>query len=72
MNKTLLRSTELSCPSCVVKIEKGLASLPGVTEAHVHFNTGRIEVVHDPEQTSAEELVKTVRALGYQAHVAAF
>ncbi len=70
--KTLLRSTELSCPSCVVKIERALKGVNGVTAAKVHFNTGRIEVEHDPQQASADQLVKTVRAVGYEAKVAAF
>lgn len=70
--KTILRSQEFSCPSCVVKIEKALKGVPGVEEAKVHFNTGRIVVEHDPGQTSADELVKTVRATGYEAKVAPF
>ncbi len=70
--KTLLRSTELSCPSCVVKIEKALKAVPGVVDAKVHFNTGRIEVEHDPQRANTEQLVKTVRAVGYEAKVAAF
>ncbi len=28
--KTILRSQEFSCPSCVVKIEKALKGVPGV------------------------------------------
>jgi copper chaperone len=70
--KTILRSQEFSCPSCVVKIEKALHSLVGVEEAKVHFNTGRVVVEHDPEQISANELVKTIKAAGYEAKVAAF
>lgn len=70
--KTLLRSQELSCPSCVDKIEKALKGLKGVDEARVHFNTGRIEVEHDPERVSAQELVKAVEAVGYEASVSAF
>lgn len=70
--KTTLRSTELTCPSCVAKIEKGLKVKPGVSDAKVYFNTGRIEVVHDPDLVSAETLAKTVTALGYQTSVAAF
>jgi copper chaperone len=31
--KTILRSDELSCPSCISKIEKALKALPGVREA---------------------------------------
>lgn len=70
--KTILRSTELSCPSCVAKIEKGLKVKPGVSDAKVYFNTERIEVVHDPDVVSAEALAKMVTALGYQTSVAAF
>jgi copper chaperone len=70
--KTLLRSQDLSCPSCVAKIEKALQELEGVTSAKVHFNTGRIEVEHDPEKALPAELVQIVRATGYEAKVAAF
>jgi copper chaperone CopZ len=70
--KTILRSTELSCPSCVAKIEKSLQALEGVTNAQVHFTTGRIEVEHDPKRVNADLLLKTIRAAGYNASVSAF
>ncbi len=70
--KTILRSQELSCPSCVAKIEKALKGVRGVEQATVHFNTGRIEVEHDPEQAEAQALVDAVRSAGYEARVAAF
>lgn len=70
--KTVLRSQEFSCPSCVAKIERALTGLEGVDEAKVHFNTGRIVVEHNPQQASADELVKAVRAAGYEAKVAPF
>ena len=70
--KTLLRSQELTCPSCVAKIEKALKSIQGVNGAVVYFNTGRIEVEHDPQAVSAAELVKAVKAAGYDAKVSAF
>ncbi len=70
--KTVLRSQELSCPSCVAKIEKALKAVPGVDNANVHFNTGRIEVSHDAQQVKPEELVKVVRSVGYEAKVSAF
>ena len=69
--KTLLRSQELTCPSCVAKIEKALGALQGVENAKVYFNTGRIEVNHD-ESIAPEELVKTVRGVGYEAKLASF
>lgn len=70
--KTLLRSRELTCPSCVRKIEKALSALPGVEKATVHYNTGRIEVEHDGTRVGTAELVKAVRTAGYEAQVAAF
>jgi copper chaperone CopZ len=70
--KTILRSQEFSCPSCVVKIEKALKGVAGVEAAKVHFNTGRIVIEHDPGQASTDELIKTVRAAGYEAKVAPF
>lgn len=72
MTRTVLRSDEFSCPSCVVKIEKALAATPGVTSAKVHFNTGRIEVEHDPASAPVEALVSAVKSTGYEACPAAF
>lgn len=68
--KTLLRSQELSCPSCVAKIERALKDVPGVEMAKVHFNTGRIEVEH--ENVEEDKIVQAVRDAGYEARVAAF
>jgi copper chaperone len=70
--KTILRSQGLSCPSCIAKIEKALKNLPGVQDATVHFNSGRIEVQHDAELVKQEELVKAVRAAGYETKVSPF
>lgn len=70
--KTLLRSKELSCPSCVAKIEKALKAVDGVEQAKVHFNTGRIEVTHDPQKAGGEALVQTVRSVGYESEVSPF
>ena len=70
--KTILRSKELTCPSCVAKIEKALQAVDGVEEAKVHFNTGRIEVQHDAARVAGTDLEKAVRAIGYEAKVSAF
>jgi copper chaperone CopZ len=72
MKKTLLRSQELSCPSCVAKIEGALKALNGVSDAKVFFNTGKIEVQHDPQIVKSDELVKAVKSVGYEAREAAF
>ena len=70
--KTILRSDDMSCPSCVVKLEGALKRLDGVADATVHFATGRIEVVHEPDEASVEALVEAVRREGYRARPSAF
>jgi len=70
--KTILRSKELTCPSCIVKIEKALTVLNGVDAAKVYFNTGKIEVQHNPDLVKGEDLEKAIRAIGYEARVSAF
>lgn len=70
--KTTLRARDLSCPSCVAKIEKALDSLDGVSEAKVHFETGRIVVVHDAAKATQDALVAAVANAGYTAKVSAF
>ncbi len=70
--KTILRSKELTCPSCIAKIEKALKAVEGVEDAKVHFNTGRIEVQHDPQAVHGEDLEKAIRAIGYEAKVSTF
>jgi copper chaperone CopZ len=72
IKKTTLRAQDLSCPSCVTKIEKSLQRLDGVEQAEVHFSTGRIAVVHDPSRVSPEALVKAVADAGYTARASAF
>ena len=69
---TVLRAKGFSCPSCVRKIEKALDALPGVTGAQVHFETQRIEVDHDPQTTTAQDLVEAVAKVGYTARPSAF
>lgn len=70
--KTRLRSDQLSCPSCVNSIESGLKRLDGVYEAKVYFSTGRIEVEHDRDAVSEDQLVEAVRQTGYEAKVSHF
>ena len=70
--KTILRSQGLSCPSCVAKIEKSLHAVQGVSKAQVFFNTGRIEVEHDPQLIEVDALIEAVRSAGYDAKEAAF
>jgi len=70
--KTILRSDDLSCPTCVDNIESSLDQTEGVSQAKVHFNTGRIEVEHDPETVSEDNLLEVVEQSGYEARISQF
>lgn len=69
---TILRSDDLSCPTCVDNIESNLNQTEGVSQAKVHFNTGRIEVEHDPDTVSEEKLIELIRQSGYEAEASQF
>ena len=70
--RTVLRSDEFTCPSCVGKIQKRLRRMAGVVTATVHFSTGRVEVEHDPSQVAVADLVAAIGEAGYRARPSAF
>lgn len=70
--KTILRSDELNCPSCVNKIESNLERIEGIEKATVKFNSGKIEVDYDPEQVTEDDLLAAVQQSGYSATVSPF
>lgn len=69
---TTLRAKDLSCPSCVSKIEGALQHTTGVEHAEVKFNTGKIVVKHDPEAVTPDQLIEAVKSAGYVATKSAF
>ncbi|SHI33014.1 heavy metal translocating P-type ATPase [Desulfofundulus thermosubterraneus] len=56
----------MTCAACVARVERALKNTPGVTGAVVNLVTGKASVEYDPEKVSVEQLVKTIRELGYQ------
>lgn len=55
----------MSCAACASRVEKGLAKMPGVSQAAVNFALERATVTYDPQQVSVQELVQTIEKLGY-------
>lgn len=64
-----LQVSGLSCASCVARVEKALARVPGVSEASVNLATGATRVLARAEVAPAA-LVAAVAAAGYAATVA--
>ncbi|CUS25349.1 Heavy-metal-associated domain-containing protein [Paucilactobacillus oligofermentans DSM 15707 = LMG 22743] len=66
MKKVILKLDELSCPSCMVKINKAVAEIPGVTNSKVLFNASKVKLDLNEQQNSAQTVAKVVEDLGYQ------
>ena len=54
----------MTCAACARRVERTLASQPGVTNAAVNFAVGRATVEADPT-VEADDLVKAVEGAGY-------
>lgn len=64
--KTLkIQLEELTCPSCVKKIEGVLSKQKGVSEAKVLFNSSKVKVTFDENFITADILTSTIEKLGY-------
>ena len=63
-----LRIGGMTCTSCAARIEKKLNRLEGVT-ASVNYATETARVQYDPAAVTPEDLLATVEATGYTAHI---
>ena len=60
----------MTCASCVSRVEKALAKVPGVTHASVNLATERASV-HGTGALDTDTLIAAVTTAGYQASLAA-
>jgi Cu+-exporting ATPase len=59
----------MTCASCSGRVQRALETTPGVGTAAVNLMLKNATVSYDPELTSAETLVETIRATGYEAEL---
>jgi copper chaperone CopZ len=71
MSMQTLKITGMMCDGCASNVKDALERDPGVTQADVELNTGTAQVTYDPQQTTPQYLVDTVRRSGYGAEPAA-
>jgi P-type Cu+ transporter len=55
----------MTCASCVARIEKGLADVPGVHEVSVNLAMERATLTYDPARVGVEDITKAIQELGY-------
>lgn len=65
MNKVTMKLDDLTCPSCMTKIEGALSHQAGVQNVKVLFNAGKIKAEFDDSQVTADNLENVVTDLGY-------
>ncbi|MFD1432132.1 heavy-metal-associated domain-containing protein [Lacticaseibacillus yichunensis] len=64
--KLTLQLDELTCPSCLTKIETAVKNQPGVETVKVLFNAGKVKAQFDDSQIAADQLTQVVSDLGYE------
>ncbi len=67
MREVTLGITGMHCAACQGRVERALAALPGVVEAHVNLMTGQAAVSFDPAAVAPPQLAAAVREIGYEA-----
>jgi copper chaperone CopZ len=55
----------MHCGHCAEAIANGLKKLNGVRSAEVVYTTGKARVVYDGDALKIDDLIKTVKELGY-------
>ncbi len=63
-----LQVDEMTCASCVGRVERALKKVPGVVDASVNLATARATVSLGPATTATETLLAAVEKAGYPAH----
>jgi copper chaperone CopZ len=65
MKSAIFQLESLSCPSCIIKIERTLEKTGGVEEARVFFNSSKVKVEFYEADVTEEKLQATIEELGY-------
>lgn len=65
MTTTTFQLEQLTCPSCIKKIEKALASKEGVSEVKVLFASSKVKVSHQDTIVEAAGVGEVITALGF-------
>lgn len=68
MAETTLRISGMSCAHCVMRVNKALKAIPGVTDVQVDLQKAEAKVSYDEARVGVEKLIEAVVEAGYQAN----
>ncbi|MBS4023615.1 MAG: heavy metal translocating P-type ATPase [Dethiobacter sp.] len=66
LEKLTFRVEGMDCASCAGRVEKALAGLKGVKEAHVNFAAEKASVVYNPAWVGLDDFISAVSEAGYK------
>lgn len=69
MKNVRLTTTGMHCGSCAMLIDMTLGDLEGVGEVRTDYATGVSSVTFDADRVSVDDLIASVRSIGYEASV---
>lgn len=67
MSKATITLENLSCPSCLQKIESAVKGLGGIDKNSVKvlFNSSKVKTNFEEDEVTIEEIEKVIEDLGY-------
>ncbi|MCZ9311712.1 heavy-metal-associated domain-containing protein [Weissella koreensis] len=66
--KVTMQLDDLSCPSCMIKIQKALAGQSGLSDIKVLFNASKIKLNLDDTLNDVDQIKIILNHLGYPVH----
>ena len=66
MEKVMMKSSGMTCPSCLSKIEKAVDNLDGTDQIKVLFNAGKLKFMLDPDKTKTIDVKTAIEKMGYE------
>lgn len=67
MNKEKFIVSGMSCSACSSAVEKAVSKLSGIKKVEVNLLSNSMTAVFDPNVTSTDDIIKSVKAAGYSA-----
>jgi copper ion binding protein len=65
--KAVVHIEGMSCGHCVMRVEKGIAGMPGVTSAKVDLAKKEGTFEFDPKLVTADAIKAKINEIGYKA-----
>lgn len=64
-----LKVGNMWCPACAWLIDQALKKSEGIIESRCNFSTDRLQIEYNPIRTSPNQIIQSIRKLGYKAAV---